>query len=392
MELSNRYSNREQAKEKQERLNQSGFIMSLYDRAEQLQNDTKKIYGNSIAFRVPKNACIQLPCPTYRTEDKEGYIYVYAIKETTPTATQFQMLNTIKLNIEWSVKSAKFEDGIQVAYNDLQTFFTISELYKLFDCEFIKYKLPLIAQNKKDLQKHISMYAQRMWYERKLHIEIVLFVANFLNNKLPTKDRYSHREVFRKAVSAFNYVDRTQKQQLSFKELRKAYINGAKLTHTARREQQALMAQFMNSFISQCIKPNGKVNIKKLHELTSIPISTIYKLMKLYPSSSNSKRAIMPIASEKKISQSPIIGSIDQIKTYSSIMPIASENFLYIDELEEYFKLEYKERFLGIQEVGENNIILCIDDYELLTVPIPLSKQNNNKMLSLQYNEMKGIK
>jgi len=140
------------------------------------------------------------------------------------------------------------------------------------------------------------------------------------------------------------------------------------------------MANFMNSFISQCVKPNGKVNVSKLHELTSIPISTIYKLMKLYPKVSSSTRAIMPIASEKKIEKSPKIGNLIPKEKESSIMPIASENFLDENILENYFIAKYGDRFLGIQEILDKKVILCVDDYDLLTVPIPYKAEIKQNM------------
>jgi len=364
--------------------------MSAYDRLQQLQEDNKKIYGNSIAFRVPKNACIELPCPTYRTEDKEGYIYVYGYQETTPTATQFQMLNTIKLNIEWSVKRIEFEEGIQVATGEL---FTIKELYKLFDCEFVKYNLPLIANSKKELQRNISIYAQRMWHERKLHLEIILFVANFLNRKLPKAEQFKQKEVFKKAISAFNYVDRTQPQQLEFKELRRAYINGAKLTNETVKTKQKKMATFMNSFISQCIKPNGKVNISKLEELTSIPRRTIYRLISLYPSNEtsqdnsqnhkpeeqrNSTSTIMPIAFGTKVDENPKDGSLNSENVSSSIMPIAFGTKLDEAEQNDRKKIEnilikiYEDRFLGIEEITADKVTLVIDNFDVLKIDNPL--------------------
>lgn len=360
--------------------------MSAYDRNHQIAVDKQKynLYGNSLAFRVPKNACIELPCPTYRTEDKDGYIYVYGYKETTPTATQFQMLNTIKLNIEWSVKRVQFEEGIQVMQEEL---FTIKELYKLFDCEFVKYKLPLLAKNKKELQRNISIYAQRMHHERKLHLEIVLFVANFLNKKLPKAEQYKPKEVFKKAISAYNYVDKTQPQQLAFRELRKAYINGAKLTNETKRANQEKMASFMNSFISQCIKPDGKVNISKLEELTSIPRRTIYRLIAKYPLNSieaNSNRTahstIMPIACGTKVDESPKDGSLKAKSVSSSIMPIAcgtkSEEIKesYLKRLEDACINIYADRFLGVQSIGSESITIIVDDFNDIVIDNPLQE------------------
>lgn len=308
--------------------------MSIYDRQVQIQSDSKKIYGNSIAIRIPKYTFMQMPTPTYISEDSKGIVYIYGYEQTTPNYQQFQVLNTIKVNIQNKLRDAVFEDGIEVEKGNL---YTINQLYRLFDCEFIKYKLPLLPKNKKDFQSKLSIYAQAMHYERRLHLEIVLFATYFFNSKLPISQRFKYRELFKKALTAYYYVDKTKDQKLNKAALHYAHAKGAKMTNVIKKEEQAKKAAIMHSYLQSCTKNNGKVDFEKLSSITVIPKSTLYKLYQYYPIAEESKEivhvAIMRTAHEKKSKKIHMQSGLSDSSTSTSLMPTANEIFLKYTEV-----------------------------------------------------------
>ena len=238
------------------------------------------------SFEIPRDTIYQLPTPTYRKtnttihglSDYETVCYIF--HEDIVTAKQFQAICTVKILLKLKVPQITFTDAAELNNNLLDRYYYVNELKGLVGAEFVKYQKPLLAYSKKDVYSNICKYAQRLHYERQLHLEGVIYGALTINSKLQQSESFSYKDILKKAYSAFYNVQLNKTQKLLTKDLHKAHVKGGNVRGKQKSDEVLNRIELINTHLNECINQNGKTNFTQLSYLTQIPKSTLYRLTK----------------------------------------------------------------------------------------------------------------
>ena len=248
----------------------------------------RNIY-KGFAFEVPRNTIYQLPTPTYRItkntinglSDYETICYVF--NGDIVTAKQFQAICTIKILLQKKIPQIIFIDSLELENSILDKYYYVNELKALVSPDFVKYQKPLLSYSKDDVYPNICKYAQRLHYERQLHLEGVIYGALTINNKLDISDKFSYRKIMKKAFKSFCNVQIDRPQKLLEDDLKVARIKAGSMGGTKRGKQKSDEAlkriELINKHIHTCTNPKGKIDTSLLSQLTLIPVSSIYRLL-----------------------------------------------------------------------------------------------------------------
>lgn len=238
------------------------------------------------AFEIPHGTIYQLPTPTYRKtnttinglSDYETICYIF--HEDIVTAKQFQAICTIKILLKQKVPQIIFIDSLELDKHILNTYYYVNELKGLIGADFVKYQKPLLANSKKDVYSNICKYAQRLHYEHQLHLEGVIYGALIINLKLPQSERFSYRDIIKKAYKSFYNVQTDRTQKLLSDDLHKAHVKGGNVRGKQKSYETLKRIELIKAHLHKCINPNGKTNFNQLSQLTQIPKSSLYRLIK----------------------------------------------------------------------------------------------------------------
>ena len=149
--------------------------------------------------------------------------------------------------------------------------------------KFIKYQQPHLTHTKNDVYSHICQYAQRLHYEKKLHLEGVIYGVLTINSKLKKSDRFSYREIVKKAYGSYCNAVISRPQILLNSDYNKQAISNGSIGGNIRGKQKSddvlKRITLINKHLDKCIKSNGKTDIDLLFKLTLIPVSSLYRLL-----------------------------------------------------------------------------------------------------------------
>lgn len=248
-----------------------------------------KLQYRGFAFQVPRNTIYQLPEPSYRVvlstiDGQSTYETIcYLFYGDIVTAKQFQAINTIKILLQDKIPQILFIDHYDAQNNHVDKYYHVNELKALISPLYVRYQKPLIVSSKKEIFSSICKYAQRLHYERQLHLEGVLYVSLFLNLKLPISERLSYRDIFKKGVSAYSNVQLDRPQKLFEKDLKiarsEAGAKGGALRGKQKSDETKKRISLIEKYLSSCIKDNGKYDKALLSDLTNIPYSSLCRLL-----------------------------------------------------------------------------------------------------------------
>jgi len=143
---------------------------------------------------------------------------------------EWQRIASIKIQIRQRVPNVKFVE--YVALDEVQRVYIITELGKHFT-RFIKFHKPLYPTDKSEFMRALTLYAQRLHYEKQLHYEAVMAMALHFNSK--GAYGYSLRELNRKAKAIFELDRSSWRVKLSSDELKEAHARGGHIAVEKKR-------------------------------------------------------------------------------------------------------------------------------------------------------------
>ena len=145
---------------------------------------------------------------------------------------EWQRIASIKIQMLEQLPFIKFKEFLE--FDNVTKVYSINELGVYYP-KFIKYQKPLYPTSKDDFMRCLTLYTQRLHYEKQLHYEGVQAMALHFNSKC--KLDYSLRQVSRKAKSVY-LMDRSKwKVKLSEVELKKAHSRGGLLRVEKKRAE-----------------------------------------------------------------------------------------------------------------------------------------------------------
>ncbi|SFV58369.1 hypothetical protein MNB_SM-7-1334 [hydrothermal vent metagenome] len=200
-------------------------------------------YGLSLLFDSDFDKALwSLPPPssTRRLSSLNGerLEILYHFQYTPQSWREWQRLASIKIQIKRLLPDVEFGDECFI--DEVQKVYTIAELGRYFP-DFIKFHKPLYPSGKEDFMRSLTIYAQRLYYEKQLYYEAVIVMAIHFNTK--GGYGYSFRELNAKA-KAIMELDRDKwKVKLTDKELKEAHSKGGKKRVQQKREQFAKLKE-----------------------------------------------------------------------------------------------------------------------------------------------------
>lgn len=102
---------------------------------------------------------------------------------------------SIKILLQEKIPEIRFIEDINLQDNVLDKYYYVNELKALVSTDFVKYQKPLLANSPKDIYPNICKYAQRLHYERQLHLEGVIYGALTINSKIDKNERFSNKDI-----------------------------------------------------------------------------------------------------------------------------------------------------------------------------------------------------
>jgi len=146
--------------------------------------------------------------------------------------TEWQRIASIKIQMQELVPQLIFNE--YEAPDTVERVYTISELGKHFS-KFVKFHRPLYPHSKDEYMRSLTLYCQRLYYERQFHYEAIVAMALHFNSTCELG--YSHREVMKKAKSMLMLNTDRWKVKLNKDELQKAHSKGGLIAVSKKREK-----------------------------------------------------------------------------------------------------------------------------------------------------------
>ena len=157
---------------------------------------------------------------------------LYHFQYTPQSWREWQHIASIKVQMMEIVPHLVFSEYETI--DKIDRVYTITELGRFFP-KFIKYHKPLYPSGKDEFMRSLTLYCQRLYYERQLHIEAVIAMALHFNSKCNLG--YSHREVMKKSKSVMKLDRCSWKVKLSENELKEAHKRGNQISSQKMRDK-----------------------------------------------------------------------------------------------------------------------------------------------------------
>ncbi len=225
-----------------------------------------------------------LPTPSYtdilHSYNNQKIILIYAIEGYITTHNQYRWISNIKLGLEGylCVGFEYVEDYYITDETNITTvLYTIDELSKAFNAPLITYPKILYPMTKKEIFRHLCIHGKKLIHQKCFTQEAMIATALLMNSKL--KNKYSHKELYKKALGAYMFIDENREGfniRLDEVALKEAHSKGAKI----KNQNQALKTkekaqQLLKS--GNFLKPNGKVNLSSLAKAMKMTRQTVAK-------------------------------------------------------------------------------------------------------------------
>ena len=160
---------------------------------------------------------------------------LYHFQYTPQSWREWQRIASIKIQMMELVPHLTFSE--YEAFDEVNRVYTISELGRYFP-KFIKYHKPLYPSDRDGFMRSLTLYCQRLHYERQLHVEALIAIAFHFNSKCNLC--YSHREIMKKAKSVMQLDRSSWRVKLSDEALLHAHKKGADITNDKKRHVSQL--------------------------------------------------------------------------------------------------------------------------------------------------------
>lgn len=248
-----------------------------------------KLQSAFIALHMAKNDFVKvsglLPTPSHSStlqgRNGENVILVYSINQNISTAKQFSWLSTIKRAWQESlVVPVTFTDEVYLNQLTQSTgiIYSLLELAQFFKTEFITFPALYYPSTKKELYRRLVWYASRLNSKGLLERDLMNAAALKMNDKL--QDKYSYKEVLKKASTAYHYIKENAKQKLNKNEVTMKLKKGGEIRGSQKREEHAQNIQRVKETLPLHVKVNGKVNVTALADALQLNRKTIQRIMK----------------------------------------------------------------------------------------------------------------
>lgn len=236
------------------------------------KSDYKKISG-------------QLPTPSHINElqsiASNYLILIYQLNNSVTTSKQFYWLSTIKTAWQKHIFAPlQFVDEVYISEHtqSMGVVYSLDELSKVFQAEFINYPKVYYPQSKKEVYRRLVWYGMRLQRKRLLNIEIMNATALKMNEAL--KDKLSYRETLKKSLGAYLYVLGNISKPLHRNEVKERLRDGGKLRGLQKKDEHAQNVQRVKECLSLHVKANGKPNITELSKVLQLSRKTIHVIVK----------------------------------------------------------------------------------------------------------------
>jgi|GEM_PF-2822741 len=227
----------------------------------------------------------QLPTPSHINElhsiTSNYLIVIYQLNRSVTTSKQFYWLSTIKTAWQKHIfVPFQFVDEVYIGEHTQSNgvVYSLEELSKVFQVEFVKYPTIYYPSTKKEVYRRLVWYGMRLQRKGLLTIEIMNATALKMNEAL--KDKLSYRETLKKSLGAYLYVLGNISKPLHPNEVKERLRDGGELRGLQKKEEHAQNVQRVKECLSLHVKANGKPNITELAKVLQLHRKTVHSIVK----------------------------------------------------------------------------------------------------------------
>lgn len=206
---------------------------------------------------------------------------VYQLDRNVTTSKQFYWLSTIKTAWQKHIfVPFQFVDEVYISEHtqSMGVVYSLEELSKVFQTEFINYPNVYYPSTKKEVYKRLVWYGMRLQRKGLLTIEIMNATALRMNEAL--KDKLSNRETLKKSLGAFLYVLGNISKPLDPNEVKERLRDGGKLRGLQKKDEHAQNVERVKESLSLHVKANKKPNITELAKVLQLSRKTVHGIVK----------------------------------------------------------------------------------------------------------------
>jgi len=193
---------------------------------------------------------------------------LYHFQYTPQSWREWQRIASIKIQMMELVPHLTFSE--YETFDEVERVYTITELGRFFP-KFIKYHKQLYPSGKDEFMRSLTLYCQRLHYEKQLHIEAVIAMALHFNSKCNLD--YSYREIMKKAKSVMQLDRSSWRVKLLERELKEAYIKRNILIAQDKRDKSQPIRDK-----AKALKSNG-ATLKSISKQLGISLSTVRRYL-----------------------------------------------------------------------------------------------------------------
>ncbi|WP_415406978.1 hypothetical protein ACLHDG_00165 [Sulfurovum sp. CS9] len=227
-----------------------------------------------------------LPTPSYidtlHSYFNQKIILIYALEGYITSPNQYRWISNIKLGLKgFLFVPFEFVDEFHITDTTEVTnsIYTIDELSKAFKAPVVTYPKIMYPATKQDLYRRLCWYGVRLIHQQVFTKECMIATALLMNKKLDLANRYSNKELHKKALGAYMFMLENKdnfKEKLNKKQLKEAHIKGAVMTNDTQISQtKERITELLKS--GDFLKPNGKVNKTSLAKAMNVNRRTLDK-------------------------------------------------------------------------------------------------------------------
>lgn len=206
---------------------------------------------------------------------------IYQLDRSVSTSKQFYWLSTIKTAWQKHIfVPFQFVDEVYISEHtqSMGVVYSLDELSKVFQSEFINYPNVYYPSTKKEVYKRLVWYGMRLRRKNLLNIEIMNATALKMNEAL--KDKLSYRETLKKSLGAYLYVLGNISKPLHPNEVKERLRDGGKLRGLQKKDEHAQNVQRVKECLSLHVKANKKPNITELAKVLQLSRKTVHGIVK----------------------------------------------------------------------------------------------------------------
>lgn len=227
-----------------------------------------------------------LPNPSYTdtlySRTSQNLILIYAVEGYVTSSNQYRWVSNIKLGLkDFLFVAFEFVDEFHITDTTEVTnsIYTIGELSKAFKAPVIIYPKIMYPATKQDLYRRLCWYGARLIHQEVFTKECMIATALLMNKKLDLANRYSNKELHKKALGAYIFIFENKdnfKEKLNKPQLKQAHVKGAVMTNATQvSKTKERITDLLKS--DGFLKPNGKVNKTSLAKAMNVNRRTLDK-------------------------------------------------------------------------------------------------------------------